>query len=396
MLHHTAASTSSTTRGPQQLIKNTNQYETQLQSEPIKPRVMYRYLDEQGNVLKLSPTPPSKLREIIPEQSQQNTYRNIEPTYFHSRKIAIDDERRHLISERDQRTAWQDESKLPTIIKREDFELQDKRIPYISEPPLSTARAIPVIIEREHPHKKTSSYHHPTQDNVKLSWLPLSYQHEQQDIPPRTAGYESDSTNSDHSTTYRHYDYAPIDSHYRYKRPLLQNPSPTRPLSQMNRGISPDYGTNNIPRNYIEVFRDGETKPSQVYSLPFHEPISPNSRHSRYDEYHEENYRKKHIVSSSPDSKYKRIIPTSLSPHRNPHTAQNSPNRDYIYFDNYLRQSKSSDYRPLRTKLQREYKITPSLLVDEWDHPPQPTLSTDYNKQTSDEVFITNNQTNKA
>jgi hypothetical protein len=416
MLHHAAAVTASNqtnTKGPQQSMRptnlntviqqqyplmNNNQYETHLSSEPIKPRIIYRYLDEQGNVLKLSPTPPSQLHEIIPEQTRQNFYHNTEPTYLHSRKIAIDDE---------QRATWHKESKLPKTIKREDFELQDRRIPQLSEQPVLTTRAIPVSIEREH-SKNTPSYQPSNQEHVKLTWLPLSHQYEQQDNLVGPTGYDTDSTNSDNSTTYRHYDYAPIDPNYRRSnRPLLQNRSPGRSChasppppphsSYINRGISPEYGGNNVSRNYIEVFRDGETKPSQVYSLPFNEPISTNHRHSRYDQYQAENDRKKHFLSSSPNSRYERIIPISPTSHHDPshhHTVHSSPTRDYIYFDNYLRQSKSSDYRPLRTKLQREYKITPSLLVDEWDHhPPQPT---DNNKKTIDEVFISNYQTNKA
>jgi hypothetical protein len=427
-LHNAAALTTSTTNELQrstnpiylnQVHPGSNQFQTQLQSsESNKPRIVYRYIDEQGNVLKISPTPPSQLHVITPEESRQTIYRNTDPTYFHSRQIAVDDERHHFIPGREQRTTWQDESKLPTTVTREDLELRDKRIPKLSEQPLSTTRSIPILIEREHSLKRPFQeqqqqriYQHPNQQNVQLTWLPLSYQLDKQYIPSGgTAGYDSDSTTSEDSPTYRPYDYAPFDTHHRYNhRPLFQSlhyqshspvrsyyPSPSR-LSYGNRHISPDYSGNSVSRNYIEVFRDGELKPSEVYSLPFKESVSPNHRHSRYDKYQSEKYGKKHVPSSSPHAKRERSIP-SLSNH-GPYTSHTNSNFDPVYFDNYIRQSKSSEYRPLRTKLQREYKITPSLLVDEWDHP-YPSGSTDYNKQTSisspDDVFITNIQTNKA
>jgi hypothetical protein len=428
MLHHTAVLTASLTTATNRLqqsvkptyinqvhqrylITNANQ-----SSEPIKPRIVYRYLDERGNVLKISSTSPSELREMYPEQSQQNFYRNIEPTYFNSQQITVDNQRHHFIPEYQQRTTWQAESKLPTAITREDLELRDKRIPKLSERPLSTERAIPISIEREYtiktPFQQQRISHHPNHQNFQLAVLPLSYQLDQPYISgDGTFGYDTDSTISEHSILHRPYDYAPIDTHY-HNRPLFQNTyyqnhSPVRPYySSPSRspygtgGIGPDYSGTTVSRNYIEVFRDGETKPSQVYSLPFNESISKSVRHSRYDQYQSKKSGKDHISSSSPHSKYERIIP-SLSNHSpySPHTIQHSPYHDQIHLDNYLHQSKSSDYRPLRTKLQREYKITPSLLVDEWDHPQQFT-STNYNKQTSisspDDVFITNNQTNKA
>jgi hypothetical protein len=423
MLHHAAALTTLANTSTTQLQKfnrptNLNQIEPQRLrsnfnqlSQPTKPRVVYRYMDEQGHILKISSTSPSQLLEKIPGESQENSYRKTEPTYFHSRQIAVDDERRHLIPERKQRTIGPHEPKLPTTGTREDLELRDKRIPILSGQPVSTARIIPISIEREQSTKTPVSQHtsyHPNQQNVQLTRLPLSYQLDQQPIPSgRKADYETDSTASERSATYRPYDYAPIDNHSRYNhRPLFQktyyqNRSPTHPYYS-----SPSHSPNDqrdispISRNYIEVFRDGEIRPSEVYSLPFNEPIGRSQHHSRYDQYQAEKYGKNHALSSSPNIKYTKIIPPlSNRDSYPPHTLENSPNQDDIYLDNYLRQSKSFDYRPLRTKLQREYKITPSLLVDEWDHS-NPSTSTGFTKQTSvsspDDVFISNQRINKA
>jgi hypothetical protein len=380
-------------------------------------------MDEQGRILKISSTAPSQLREIIPKEPIQNSYQNIEPTYFRNRQIVVDDKRHPLISEREQRITRQDESKSPTRVTKEDLQLRDKRIPKLSEQLSSTTtRTIPISIEREHsiktPFQQQQQQHispHPNQQNVQLTWLPLSYQLDQKYVPSGTAGYDSDSTNSEHSIKYGPYDYAPIDTHSRNNnRPLFEKthyqnrspvrsyyPSPSR-LPYGSRGISPDYADHGVSRNYIEVFRDGEIRPSEVYSLPFNEStVTNHHHHSRYDQYQPVKHVQNRVPSSSPHSKYAKIIIPSLSnpdPY-SPPTGQNSPNHDYIYFDNYLRQSKSFDYRPLRTKLQREYKITPNLLVDEWDHSQQLT-SNDYNKQTSvsspDDVFYSNHRTNKA
>ncbi|CAF5112397.1 unnamed protein product, partial [Rotaria magnacalcarata] len=76
----------------QRPITSPNEAETNLQSEPIKPRIIYRYMDEQGRILKISSVPPSELRE---QPAQQYTYHNIEPPYLYGRHIAIDDDRRH-------------------------------------------------------------------------------------------------------------------------------------------------------------------------------------------------------------------------------------------------------------------------------------------------------------
>jgi hypothetical protein len=419
-------------------------------SEPIKPRILYRYMDEQGRILKISSTPPSQLRE---QPAQQYTYRNTEPPYFYGRHIVTDDDRRHPLPQYEQRATWQGEPKLPTTLTREDFELRDKRVPQLIEQSIPTSRAVPVTVEHERPSRPSSqqqqssrTYHFPNQQNVKLAWLPLSYPPDPQYIPVGTAGYDTDSTISERSANFRPYDYGPNDPHYRYSnRPLYhdyynRSPGPTyySPpplLLQGGRGISPEYGgVGGVSRNYIEVFRGGdfrETKPSEVYSLPLTEhirtsPILPTSTHnSRYDQYQSERYgsipHHDHIPTSSsqqnfyysntlPHSRYQQTISpsnvytSSYYTHRNPyshHTVQSSPNPEYT---NYIRQSKSFDYRPLRTKLQREYRITPNLLVDEWDYPQTPdnikystTTSTTNRSGLSspDDVFITN-RTNKA
>jgi hypothetical protein len=403
--HHTDPSTSlfpSTTNGLQQSIRSVNRNRIQPQrlignlnqqsSEPVKPRVIYRYMDEHGHVLKISSTSPSQLREIPSKESQQTS----------NRQLIIEDERHHVLPEHEQRSTWQKESKLPTTITRKDFELQDKRIPKVTEQPRSTSRTIPIPIEREnstqtHSQSQTRSPKRTNQDNVQLNWLPLSYQLDQPYISTGgTTGYDSDSSNSERSiTTYPAQNYKLIDNHsHNNHRPLFENvyqqnhspvrryynPSPTR-LPSDNRRISPDYSSKGLPRNYIEVFRDGEIKPSEVYSLPYNESTSSNRHHSRYDQYQQS---KNYGSSSSPTSKYTNIIP-SLSNHEpySPHTVHNSPNHhNQTYIDSYLRPSKSFDYRPLRTKLQREYQITPNLLVDEWDHPQISSTSTDYKKKT--------------
>lgn len=447
-LHHPAAPTTSSNRTTNELqqsikpisenqnfpiyatVKSNHQSQTSSTStEPIKPRIIYRYMDEQGNILKISQSSPSDLRITAPVESQEKVNQNIEPQNFHSRHIVVNNGNQHFISEREQRTTGQIESKFPTTITRNDLELKDKRIPKLTEQPLSTtARTIPILIEREHTirspfqeqpllqqQQQQHTSYQPNQSNVQLSWLPLSYQLDQPLLSGGTAGYDTDSSTSEPSTTYRPYDFAPIDTNYRYpNRPLFQNihhhhkPSPIHPyhhtsshLPYANRNISPDSHGNSISRNYIEIFRDGETKPSVVYSLPYNEMNSSNQRHSRYDQYHTEKSRKTHVSSPSPHTKHERTIPSlsSYGPY-SPHTLQSSPHHDQIHFDNYIRPSKSFDYRPLRTKLEREYKITPSLLVDEWEHP-NDTISTGYNKHTSisspDDVFTpTNNRTNKA
>jgi hypothetical protein len=424
------------------------QTETRPLSEPIKPRIVYRYMDEQGHILKISSTPPSQLRE---QPAQQYLYRNTEPPHFYGRHIVTDDDRRHPLPQYEQRATWQGEPKLPTTVTREDFELRDKRVPQLIEQSIPTSRTVPVSVEHERPSRPTSqqqqqtrTYHFPNQHNVKLAWLPLSYPSDPQYIPTGTAGYDTDSTISERSANFRPYDYGPNDPHYRYStRPLFydyynRSPGPTYYLPppllpQGGRGISPEYG-GGTSRNYIEVFRGGdfrETKPSEVYSLPLSEhirtsPILPtNTRHSRYDQYQSERYgsipHHDHIPTSSsqqnfyysntlPNSRYQQNIPpptvytSTYYTHRNPYshrTVESSPNPEYT---NYIRQSKSFDYRPLRTKLQREYKITPNLLLDEWDYPQTPdtikystTTSTTNRSGLSspDDVFISN-RTNKV
>ncbi|CAF1427267.1 unnamed protein product [Adineta ricciae] len=415
------------------------QTEVRPQSEVIKPRIIYRYIDEHGRVLKISSTPPSQLREQ-PSQ-QQYTYRQVEPSYFHGRYIAVEDERRHPLPTYEQRAAWQGEPKLPTTVTREDFESRDKRVPHVSEQSVPSSRTNPVSVDPEYPPKSHPShhrtYHYPNPQNVKLAWLPLSCQSEQPYGPNGTFGYDTDSTISERSATYRPYEYGPADSHYyQSNRPLHNDyyysrpsgpsyyPSPP-PVPYGGRGISPEYG--GVPRNYIEVFRGGdfrETKPSEIYSLPLNEhirtsPITPSSnRHSRYDQYQSERYsstlnrnntsseHSNYYPQTLPSSRYQTNIPpttvhtSSYYSHRSPYhhrTVQSSPNPDY---PNFVRQSKSFDYRPLRTKLQREYRITPNLLVDEWEFP-RTSDSIKYSTMTAsntnrsgvsspDDVFTTN------
>ncbi|CAF0829843.1 unnamed protein product [Rotaria sordida] len=461
-----------------QPMMHSNQSETQLQSESIEPRILYRYIDEQGNVLKLSSTPPSQLREfqpersqqysyqnteptyisnqqittdneqqfrripeyeqritrqdesrlpttitkedselrnrhisqlsnqssefrqIIPEQSQQYSYRNIEPTYIYNRQITRDDEQQfRRIPEYEQRITRQDELRLPITIAKDDLELKNKYIVQINEKPLPTVYNIPISIEHQHtiktPTQQQRIHNHPNQQNISLTRLPLSYQLERQHIPTGSISYDTDSSISEQSPMYRTYDYVPIHTHHHHNRPILppntcyhnhlpchtHHPCPPS-VSYVDSNIIPEYSSTSCSRNYIEIFRDGETVPSEVYSLPINELIRTNYPHICYDQY------EKNIPSTSNRDLY------------DTRTIETSPNRDNIYFDNYLPQSKSFDYRPLRTKLQREHKITPRLLVEEWDSP-QASLSTNYNKQIStsstDEVFINNNnQINKA
>jgi hypothetical protein len=430
-------------------IISSKQTEIRPQSEPIKPRVIYRYMDEQGRILKISSTPPSKLREQPP---QQYIYRNTEPPYFYGRHIAIDDGSRHPLSQYEQRATWQGESKLPTTVTREDLELQDKRVPQLIEQSIPTKRTVPVSVEHERSSRTSSKQQQRThnfsnQQNFKLAFLPLSYPTEQQYVLGGTAGYDTDSTISERSATFRPSEYVPTDHHYHYpNRPLNHDYynhstgpyyySPPPPLSHNGRGISPEYGNGGISRNYIEVFRGGdfrETKPSEIYSLPLSEhirtsPMLPtNNRHSRYDQYQSERYgttsNHKNIPSpppppqsnyyyyanTLPNARYQQTVsPTTVHAssyytHRNPYshrTVERSPNPEYT---TYIRPSKSFDYRPLRTKLQREYKITPNLLVDEWDYPQvsdnikhSPSTTNRSGVSSPDDVFINNTTTNKA
>ncbi|CAF0741095.1 unnamed protein product [Rotaria sp. Silwood1] len=483
---------------PQQSLMNSNQSEIQLQPDPNKTRVLYRYLDEHGNVLKLSSTPPSQLRESLAEPSQQSSYRrteptyiynqqitrndeqnlrripeheqritrqvesrlpttktitkedlelrnkqtsqlnnysprldqitleplaqfsyrNIEPTYISNRQITKDDEQNlRRVPEHEQRITKQDELRWPTAIittstTKEDLELRNKNVSKLNIQPSPTVYNIPITIEHPHtiktPPQQQRKHHHPNQQNVSLSWLPLSYQLEQQYVPIGSINYDTDSSMSEHSPIHQPYDYVPVYTHHHHNRgTFLPNacchnhlqghahyPSPP-PVSYVTSCIIPEYSSGSYSRNYIEVFRDGETIPSEVYSLPINELITTNNSHTSYDQ-----HENKHQPSSSINLQFEKNIP-STSTHDQYHsrTIDTSPNRDNIYFDNYLPQSKSFDYRPLRTKIQREHKITPRLLVEEWDNPQQ-SSSTNYNQQMStsstDEVFINNKPTNKT
>ena len=372
-------------------------------SESGKPRVIYRYLDEHGNVLKISPVAPSQLREVIPEESQRTLARNTQPNYANNRSLVIEDERHAL---------WLNQSRLPKAISREDFDPTEKRPAKPTEQSSSTSRTIPITIEREYPPRiplqQSQGFRpHSNEENIRATWLPRPQKTE----PPRSpmsgqGGYDTDSTDSEHSTTYRSNEYPQREYHQQpvYPPVYQQNRSPVRPydpspsrLVHGNQRISPDYTRAVTPRNYIEVFRDGDVKPSEIYSLPFNDSSSTVDRHSQYDQHQSNRHGRPEMSSMSPSSKYTKIIP-SLS-NRDAHPSSHSPTRNSTYLDSHSQPTKLSDYRPLRTKLQREYKITPSLLVDEWDLPETPT-SPDYQTQTNftspDDVFMTSNRTYKA
>ena len=394
---------------------------TELQSTPSatsQTKVLYRYMDEQGRILAISSTPPSQLRDQAPTSSSTTyVYRNIPetvqrspPVIYQERHITVDDERRHPLAQYEHRSTWPDEPKLPMTTTREDFELRDKRIPQISDHQTGSAvRTIPVSYEAESTMRisstgpSTRQYHYPNQQNVKLAWLPLSYPNEPMSYTSNpTAGYETDSTISERSANYRPYDYAPVENHYHpsQRSPVYYQdyhhhnrspgatyyPAPPNLPYSNNRGLSPDYGQS---RNYLEVFRGGdfrETKPSEIYSLPLNEysrrsPLQPSThqRHSRYDQYQSEKYGtngRRSIPSLQTHPQYSSHIPSSSLYTSSQYTRRTAPEHRPVhhsppsaYTNSTIRHSKSFDYRPLRTKLQREYKITPNLLVDEWDYP---------------------------
>ncbi|CAF3443414.1 unnamed protein product [Rotaria socialis] len=474
-LHHAAALTASTTITKvqmqkstkpidsnesiqqQQVLTNSNQLteKTPLPPGSSTPRIVYRYMDDQGNVLKLSSTPPSKLRETIPEQSQQYFYRKMEPTHTNTRQITRDDERMNRRSENGQeRTLWHDDSRPTSAVTRANSGFQDKRSSQLGEQsqqyscrkaeptyiptrdddylhrvpgheqrvlwhddskptrtlakenlqfqdqnrskscdrPLSEMRAAPVPVEHRHsgntsPREQHTHHHnhYPNQENISLTWLPLSHQ-------CKPTGCDTDSTIHERTPMRHTHDYVPTHAHCHHnKREVLQNafydnhptghayyPSPP-PVSCPGPAKLPEHGCNGCFRNYIEVFRDGAALPSEVYSVPLDDSLSTNCHGSFYDQYDENN------DNNSPrtcllNRHNEKSIPSK--PNHNLHHQYNrhsSPNRDYIYIDNYLPQSKSFDYRPLRTKLQREHNITPRLLVDEWDNSQQ-NAPTGYNK----------------
>ncbi|CAF1561104.1 unnamed protein product [Rotaria magnacalcarata] len=499
MLHHAAALTASTTitkvqmqkptkpidsnpliqQQQQQALTNSNQLTGKPPLPPgsSTPRTVYRYMDDQGNVLKLSSTPPSKVRETIPDQSQQYFYHRIEPTYTNTRQITGDDERMNRRSENGQeRTLLHDDSRPASVVTRENSEFQDKRSSQLPEQsqqysyrkvepthiptrhitrdddylhrlpeheqrllwhddsrpiriltkensqfqaqnrskscdrPLSEMRAAPVPVEHQHsrntsPREQYTHHHHPNQENVSLTWLPLSPRYE-------STGFDTDSMIHKRTPMHHTHDYVPAPAHCHYNnRAVLQNafydnhptghayyPSPP-PVSCPRPAILPEHNCNGCFRNYIEVFRDGAALPSEVYSVPLDDSLSTNCHSSFYDQYDETNdYNCPRACSPNRHSE-KNIPSKSNHDLHHQYNVHRSPNRDMIYIDNYLPQSKSFDYRPLRTKLQREHNITPRLLVDEWDHSQQ-NSPTGYYKQTSgsstDEVFFNRNQINKA
>ena len=394
------------------------------QSDSVPPRVVYRYLDEQGRVLKISSVPPSQLQEAVPKQqttsSEQNSYSIIAPTPLSNQTRTKDQERSRPLLERNIRTAEQGPSKPSAIFSKDSSEIPQKQS--------QTLRAIPVSIVPEYSTRaapqQTSPDRSANQPPAKLSWLPLAEPLDPYYTGNSAAGYDTDSTISEPSAVYRPYDYAPkpishrysdraLPAHDHYYYPRSQDvayhySSPTLPLDRPasgSRRISPEYGTG-ASRNYIEIFRDGETKPSEIYSLPLNELLTSNHRHSRYDQYQTEEHRKHrtpHQQQSKSSSRYENTNPSAHSPENQPmypHTVGNSPNRDCPFFNDYVHPSKSFDYRPLRSKLQREYKITPSLLVDDWDQSSPPSVRKTYEQQTSvsspDDVFIKPPRLNKA
>lgn len=398
----------------QQLITPSNQ------SQSLPPRVIYRYLDEQGRVLKISSVSPSELQETVPQQqstvSKHESYSTTAATQPFNQTRARDEERPRPLSEGTGRATRQGPS---TSSGKGGTEIQQQS---------QTLRAIPVSIVPEHSTRAASqhtSFDWPSkQPSVKPAWLPLGKSPDSYYTSHSTAGYDTDSTISEPSAIYRPYDYAPKSSSHRYlDRGLASRDhyyhhgspdvpyhysSPTLPpgrLPEGSRRISPDYGAG-PSRNYIEIFRDGATKPSEIYSLPLNELLTSDGRHSRYDHYQTERSRKHrspHHQHSKSSSRYENMVPSLHSQENHsmyPHTVGNSPNRDSIHFDDYLRPSKSVDYRPLRSKLQREYKLTPSLLLDEWEQASPPSVRKTYEQQTSvsspDDVFIKNPRPNKA
>lgn len=391
-LHHAAALTASVPSTTNNLPQSASsgyshqvpvQRSTNHSSESVKPRILYRYIDEHGNVLKISPVAPSQLKEIVSERSQRNP---TEGNYVNNRSLIVEDERN---------TLWSNQSRLPKGMSREDYNPSEKR---------PTARTIPVTIEREYPPRvplpQSQPFHpHSNEETIQTTWLPRSQKLE----PPRSpmsgqGGYDTDTTDSEHSTTYRSNEYPQRGYPQRTVNPPVRpyDPSPSR-LVHGNQRISPDYTRAVTPRNYIEVFRDGDVKPSEIYSLPFNDSSSTIDRHSRYDQYQSNRQGRPEISSVSPSSNYVKSIPTLSN--RDGHPSQHSPTRNSSYLDSHSQPTKVSEYRPLRTKLQREYKITPSLLVDEWDLPETPT-SPDYQTQpnltSADDVFMTSNRTYKA
>ena len=337
------------------------------QPEPVRPRVIYRYIDEQGRLLKMSAVPPSQLRESGREEQvipwQQNSYENT-----------------------------------------------------VASPLM---RAVPVSIEREYTTRPSSqpprTYPSSYQQSTKLDRAPLSYQSDQQHLANTQTGYDTDSSASERSTSYRRYDCAPAQTQHSSPSSLTANerqhnrvsghlyfpPPPPVAFASHDRGASPEYGGASS-RNYIEVFRDGDTKPSEVYSLPINEPLASATRPSRYDQYKTEEYSRARArsppnLSPAGNTRADKYVP-SIADHHPSHPST-SPTRDSADLDGYTRPTKSYDYRPLRTRLQREYKITPSLLVDEWDHP-QSSTRAEFGKSATtpatDDVFAKKSPIRKA
>ena len=221
-------------------------------------------------------------------------------------------------------------------------------------------------------------FHQSGQQNTALASLPsLSHPSEKQFISVNNV---DDSTTDDQSVKHQVYNSTSMNPSYSsyHNRSLLQNTdypskSPKRtqysvtPSSyRINREKSTEHDNTAPVRNYLEIFRNGEANPSECYSLPINKPVSKGYYHSFYDSHKKICPEKSNFDPFSSDSQDDELILSSstCNSYHHPQTIQNSPDHDNTLYDNCLRQSKLFDYRPLRTKLQREYKITPSLLID--------------------------------
>jgi len=294
---------------------------------PNKPRILYRYLDERGNVLKISAVPPSQLHESIPSSATVISTSN-------------NDVVRRVITDRIAR--------FPTTAISAD------QLASINREKSPHSRSIPVeITTRGNPNRTASQP--PRSDScsspypIQLSLLPHTYQSEDPLKQRRIVGYDTDSTISEPTLASRTFD----------QRTRSANRSP----DEFRRTISPDFCVTGMTRNYIEVFRDGENKPSETYSVPFTSSLSTSptfaQRYSRFDQYQNEqrtpSFRQTTLTS-----------PTMTNP-----INQDSP----ILSNDSTFSSKPFDYRPLRSKLQRDLQNFSALLVDESDPPASSTAT---------------------
>lgn len=283
------------------------------------PRILYRYLDEQGRVLKITPVPPSALRETVPATV---------PT--------------------------QPLQKTSITTSTESTTNRDYAVPY----------SIPVSIGGAKPSRTTSQPARPDSSSspypIKLSILPHTYQSDDQLRRRPHPGYDTDSTTSEPTLGFQSYDQGGnVSSTSPREYPF---PSPR----DIDRAGTPDYAVPGVTRNYIEVFRDGETRPSEIYSLPINTPsVGATHRNSRFDQYQREQSDRS-AASPTINLQYDNTLPSSYNANRSPiQTHRDSPANP----DDSGHSPASFNYRPLRTKLEREQKITSNLLVDDWEYP---------------------------